>query len=64
MSSEAAEVAAEVIEEPTSELSVTYTPAVIDDNLTAVEAWVKSQVEPYRGGRHRLRRRRAAQGGP
>lgn len=49
MSSEAVEVAAEVIEEPTSELSVTYTPAVIDDNLAAVEAWVKSQVEPYRG---------------
>ena len=49
MSSEAVEVTAEVIEEPTSELSVTYTPAVIDDNLAAVEAWVKSQVEPYRG---------------
>lgn len=49
MSSEAVEVTAEVIEEPTSELSVTYTPAVIDDNLAAVEAWVKSQVAPYRG---------------
>lgn len=49
MSSEAVEVTAEVIEEPTSELSVTYTPAVIDDNLAAVEAWVESQVAPYRG---------------
>ena len=49
MSSEAVEVTAEVIEEPTSARSVTHTPAVLDDNRARVEAWVKSQVEPYRG---------------
>lgn len=49
MTEKAVEVEAVIVEEPTSELAVSYTPAVIDDNLAAVEAWVESQVEPYRG---------------
>uniref|UniRef100_UPI00258D2EC9 DUF1351 domain-containing protein n=1 Tax=Adlercreutzia caecimuris TaxID=671266 RepID=UPI00258D2EC9 len=48
MSSDAVEVAAEVIE-PTGELAVTYTPAVIDDNLEALNAFVEQQIEPYIG---------------
>lgn len=47
MSSEPIEVTAEVIE--TTELAVTYTPAVIDDNLTALEAYVDGQIAPYMG---------------
>lgn len=45
---EAIEATAEVIE-PTNELQATYTPAIIADNLTAVEAWVDAQIEPYVG---------------
>lgn len=48
MSSDAVEVASEVIE-PTGELAVTYTPAVIDDNLEALNAFVEQQIEPYIG---------------
>ena len=48
MSSDAVEVAAEVIE-PTGELAVTYTPAVIDDNLEALNAFVEQQIAPYIG---------------
>lgn len=47
MSSEPIEVTAEVIE--TTELAVTYTPAVIDDNLAAIEAYVDGQIAPYMG---------------
>lgn len=47
MSSEPIEVTAEVIE--TTELAVTYTPAVIDDNLAALEAYVDGQIAPYMG---------------
>lgn len=49
MSGKPIEVEAEIVGDPTSELAVSYTPAVIDDNLAAVEAWVESQVAPYRG---------------
>lgn len=48
MSSEAVEVQAEVIE-PGQGLEVTYTPAVIEDNLAALEAYVERQIEPYVG---------------
>lgn len=48
MSSEAVEVQAEVIE-PGHALEVTYTPAVIEDNLAALEAYVERQIEPYVG---------------
>lgn len=47
MSSEPIEVTAEVIE--TTELAVTYTPAVITDNLAALEAYVDEQIKPYMG---------------
>lgn len=49
MTEKAVEVEAVIVDEPTSELSVSYAPAVIDDNLAAVRAWVESQVAPYRG---------------
>lgn len=42
------EVTAEVIE-PSSELTVTYTPAVFADNLAALEAYVDQQIAPYVG---------------
>lgn len=45
---EAIEVAAEVIE-PAAELAATCSPAPIEDNLAAVEAWVDAQVAPYLG---------------
>ncbi len=48
MVSSAVEVAAEVIE-PTSELRVTCSPAVIEDNLAALDAYVDAQVAPYVG---------------
>lgn len=47
MKEEPIEVTAEVIE--TTELAVTYTPAVIDDNLAALEAYVDGQIAPYMG---------------
>ena len=40
-------VEAEIIETP--ELAVTYTPAIIDDNLAALDAFVDSQLEFYTG---------------
>lgn len=46
--SESIEVTAEVIE-PSNEIKVTYTPAVIEDNLSALEAYVDAQIEPYIG---------------
>lgn len=46
--SEAVELFAEVIE-PASELRVTCSPAVIEDNLAALEAYVDAQVAPYVG---------------
>lgn len=42
------EATAEVIE-PTGELAVTYTPAVFDDNLAALDAYVEQQIAPYVG---------------
>lgn len=50
MSNEAIEVTAEVIE-PTSDLQVTCSPAVIDDNLAALAAWVDAKIAPYQGVR-------------
>lgn len=47
MNNEPIEVTAEVIE--TTELAVTYTPAVIDDNLAALEAYVDGQIATYMG---------------
>ena len=47
MDSEPIEVTVEVI--GTTELAVTYTPAVIDDNLAALEAYVDGQIAPYMG---------------
>lgn len=41
------EVEAVVIEEPTAELAVTYTPAIIDDNLSALDAYIEDQIKPY-----------------
>lgn len=46
---EAVEVEAVVIEEPSAELAVTYTPATIEDNLAALDAYVDQQLEPYQG---------------
>lgn len=45
---ESIEVTAEVIE-PTNELQVTMTPAIFQDNLGALEAYVDQQIEPYIG---------------
>lgn len=45
---ETIEMTAEVIE-PTKELQAVYTPAVIDDNLAALEAYIDEQIEPYVG---------------
>lgn len=45
---EAIEVTAEVIE-PTDKLQVTYTPAVFNDNLAALDAYVDQQIAPYVG---------------
>lgn len=44
----AIEVTAEVIE-PTDKLQVTYTPAVFNDNLAALDAYVDKQIAPYVG---------------
>lgn len=46
--SEPVELFAEVIE-PSAELAVTCTPAVITDNLAALDAWVDEQIAPYVG---------------
>ena len=46
--SEVIEVQAEIIE-PTDELEVTYTQAIIKDNLAAIEAYVDEQLKPYLG---------------
>lgn len=46
--SEPIEVTAEVIE-PSNELEVTYTPAVLSDNLAALDAYVDQQIAPYVG---------------
>lgn len=48
MSSEAIEVAAEVIE-PSSALEVACTPAVLSDNIAALSAWVDAKIAPYAG---------------
>lgn len=48
MSNETIEVTAEVIE-PNGELAVTYTPAVLSDNLEALKAFVEQQIAPYVG---------------
>lgn len=48
MSNETIEVTAEVIE-PSGELAVTYTPAVLSDNLEALKAFVEQQIAPYVG---------------
>lgn len=48
MSSEAVEVAAEVIE-PSGALQVVHTPAVLSDNLAALEAYIDRRIEPYVG---------------
>lgn len=45
---EVIEVQAEIIE-PTNELEVTYTQAIIKDNLAAIEAYVDEQLLPYIG---------------
>lgn len=45
MNSEPIEVTAEVI--GTTELTVTYTPAVIENNLATLRAYVDEQIEPY-----------------
>lgn len=45
---EAIEVEAEVIE-PTDALEVTYSQAIIKDNLAAIEAYVDVQLKPYIG---------------
>ena len=45
---EVIEVQAEVIE-PTDALEVTYTQAIIKDNLAAIEAYVDEQLKPYIG---------------
>lgn len=45
---EAIEVAAEVIE-PADALQVACTPAVLTDNLSALEAYIDQQIEPYVG---------------
>lgn len=45
---EVIEVQAEVIE-PTDALEVTYTQAIIKDNLAAIEAYVDEQIKPYLG---------------
>lgn len=45
---EAQEVVAEVIE-PSNALEVSYSPAVISDNLATVDAWVDSQIAQYGG---------------
>lgn len=42
------EVAAEVIE-PSAELTVIYKPAVFEDNLAALDAYVDQQIKPYIG---------------
>lgn len=47
MSSEPIEVTAEVIEK--TELTVTYTPAVIENNLAALRDYVDEQIKPYLG---------------
>lgn len=47
MSSEPIEVTAEVI--GTTELTVTYTPAVIENNLAALRDYVDEQIKPYLG---------------
>lgn len=45
---EVIELQAEIIE-PTDELEVTYTQAIIQDNLAAIEAYVDEQLKPYLG---------------
>lgn len=45
---EVIEVQAEIIE-PTDALEVTYTQAIIKDNLAAIEAYVDEQLKPYLG---------------
>lgn len=45
---EVIEVQAEIIE-PSNELEVTYTQAIIKDNLAAIEAYVDEQLKPYLG---------------
>lgn len=40
-------VFAEVIDEPTSEIAVSYKQAIIKDNLAAIDAYVDKQLEPY-----------------
>ena len=47
-SREPIEVTAEVIE-PSKDLEVNYTQAIIKDNLAAIEAYVDKQLEPYIG---------------
>lgn len=42
------EVEAEIIE-PEKELQVNYAPAVISDNLTALDSYVESKIAPYVG---------------
>lgn len=42
------EATAEVIE-PTDVLEVTYIPAMLSDNLAALDAYVDKQIEPYIG---------------
>lgn len=48
MSNEVIEATAEVIE-PSNALEVTYTPAVLADNLEALNAFVEQQIAPYVG---------------
>ena len=48
MNREPIEVAAEVIE-PSNALEVSCTPAVLTDNLTALDAYVEQQIAPYVG---------------
>ena len=48
MTDKAIEVTATVIE-PSNTLEVSYTPAVFTDNLAALEAYVKQEVDKYKG---------------
>ncbi len=50
MSNEVIEATAEVIE-PSNALEVTYTPAVLADNLEALNAFVEQQIAPYVGAK-------------
>lgn len=43
-------VVAEIIE-PTAELEVRYTPAILTDNLGALEAYIDNQLAPFQGAK-------------